>query len=574
LAPLTQPPAYLNGEERTFARTRILLDPAELEDIERKRKKNLEHKREIEAQIAEKRRIKMLEEEVQTLNNIKIEDEARKLSELSQLTEEQRRQQPHYQNLDKILAAKNNKQSDSMATIFQGEKQQQHEENKPAIMDTRSHEIYKKMQEAQLAAAEEKHRRLLKKLKRGGHDTRALESKFAEFKARMLQNANSMSKNNNEWDNEPTGFVNSHQDGGYESYRGGHTALSSVSDHELRLERQKQLLEKSLANKPNKNINTNADSDSSDNSTIKRVFKLLREDSNGLPAEITEEHLKRILNSVTRNDQQQFKLVKDAEKQQHISEKSSKKKQSEETQNVQQQQQQNQAKYGFRNGKPIWNYHNLEGRVAVPNSMKDPFYNERKAFIEERKRRQLEQFKRLSSDGEQPKYSIENEKQQRQHLNQSSRNEAANEQLSTSNRFSSISSTSMTNKHMNLQTTNKPYQQQHQQESIMNLLTRNLANNPIYEEEEDAYLNAQRKLKHSTQANKQQQQAKVLANLHSSSMEDLSIKNGFVPFMRTDEFLNPAHATSPVPPSRESSAIKREREKARQVIFLISFFWF
>ena len=48
--------------------------------MERKKKAALQHKKEIDAQIAEKRRIQQLEEEIQQLNSIKIENEARQIA--------------------------------------------------------------------------------------------------------------------------------------------------------------------------------------------------------------------------------------------------------------------------------------------------------------------------------------------------------------------------------------------------------------------------------------------------------------------------------------------------------------
>jgi hypothetical protein len=44
--------------------------------------------------------------------------------------------------------------------------------------DSRAQEIYRKMQLAELSAAEEKHRKLLKRLKHGGHDTTNLETEL------------------------------------------------------------------------------------------------------------------------------------------------------------------------------------------------------------------------------------------------------------------------------------------------------------------------------------------------------------------------------------------------------------
>jgi len=110
---------------------------------------------------------------------------------------------------------------------------------------------------------------------------------------------------------------------------------------------------------------------------------------------------------------------------------------------------------------------------------------------------------------------------------------------------------------------------QQQGESILNLLTKkNLSNNVIYEDDEDRYL---RPVDNSERGRNQGQMG--VSRFSRTEREDMRVEDmggspmGFVPFMRTDEFLDPAHAASPVPPSRESSAIKQDREKARQAYY-------
>ena len=55
---------------------------------------------------------------------------------------------------------------------FDQESQSSNRNNVP----DKSQDTFKRLQLAELAAAEEKHNRLLKKLKQGGHDTRNLEN--------------------------------------------------------------------------------------------------------------------------------------------------------------------------------------------------------------------------------------------------------------------------------------------------------------------------------------------------------------------------------------------------------------
>ena len=92
-----------NDDDKNFGRTRMLLDPAQIDDMERKRKQALQHKREIDAQIAEKKRIQMLEEEIQALNDLKVENEAKHIKTVNQINQETKRQQPQYANLNANL---------------------------------------------------------------------------------------------------------------------------------------------------------------------------------------------------------------------------------------------------------------------------------------------------------------------------------------------------------------------------------------------------------------------------------------------------------------------------------------
>jgi len=74
----------MGDEEKNFGRTRMLLDPAQIDEMERKKKQALQHKREIDAQIAEKKRIQLLEEEIKVLNDLKVENEAKHIKSINQ----------------------------------------------------------------------------------------------------------------------------------------------------------------------------------------------------------------------------------------------------------------------------------------------------------------------------------------------------------------------------------------------------------------------------------------------------------------------------------------------------------
>lgn len=212
--------------------------------------------------------------------------------------------------------------------------------------------------------------------------------------------------------------------------------------------------------------------------------------------------------------------------------------------------------------KPIWGYRNMEGRKFVPNSVKDPFYNERAKLLEERRKRRAEYF---------AKYN-----------NGQGKNDSSRSQMNTSKtdggRASVSSMYSMSSSNAQSDFINGGGSKKSNGgggESMLNLLTKNLARNTIYEEDENegmnhhhhhqnqnhgqAFLTQQAPIRNPPPPPQQHQQPM------SSNRSELENEFGFVPFMRTNEFLNPAHAGSPIPPSRESSAVKREREKARQV---------
>ncbi len=204
-----------------------------------------------------------------------------------------------------------------MATILQGDSAriEDHDNNLTTRnTETRAQEIFRKMQEAELAAAEEKHKKLLKRLQRGGHDTRQLEKKFAELKARLSGNPNVVLNNNSNNNNN-----NLNSNNGFDLARQNnmHSSMSQVSEHENYLEKQKQILEKKLREKlPPSSFNEINDSNSlnkenydlnnEQKSKIKQIFQLLREDTQGLPAELSEEHLKLLLKQVQNKNNSQL----------------------------------------------------------------------------------------------------------------------------------------------------------------------------------------------------------------------------------------------------------------------------
>lgn len=512
-----------NFEEKSFARTRNLLDPAQIDELERRKKQSLQHKLEIEAQIAEKKRIKMIEEEIQNINNMKIENEALEIKQANKLNEERKKQNLHLQNFEKILNSSRPSNTDLSPSVLQGEYNKYDQETRTMrsnITDTRSQEIYRKMQEAQLAAAEEKHKKLLKRLQKGGHDTSQLEKKFSELKARLTGNPEHLIRDTN------TQMLNHNSDLKLklnESNRINNN-LSNMTErysNEINVDTPyKHSTDKTLENKE------------TESEAVQQIFKLLREKSAGLSAEIREEDLRLLLKNIEKtkaNFKEKEKINNNDKNMKNKLEKDF---------------EDERFKVGVgKDGKPIWNYKNPKGKkVHISNSQKDPFYFKRAQEAEERKLKRIEYYKNFNIR-ERNKIKENNENNIKSYRSDQSNVENFNQALETPHH----------NLHLNL----KKKENKLQNESIMNLLNKNLSKDPIYEQDEDLYLN----------------------NNYSSNIVNLNIKDqdlmnadenyshGYVPFMRTNEILDPIHACSPVPPSRESSAIKRDREKARQVSY-------
>lgn len=507
-----------NFEEKSFGRTRNLLDPAQLDELERRKKQNLQHKLEIEAQIAEKKRIKMIEEEIQNLNNMKIENEAFELKQANKINEERKKQNLHYQNFEKILNSSRPSDTGVSPSVLQGEYNKYDQETKTMrsnITETRSQEIYRKMQEAELAAAEEKHKKLLKRLQKGGHDTSQLEKKFAELKAKLTRNPEHLLKEtypkivNNKTELKLIESNRLHNNVSYMSER----SSNEINDDKTLNQFSTRALE-------NKNKKT-------DGTTIQQIFNLLRENTSGLPAEIKEEDLRLLLKNASNSKEN---LIEKGGKNSDDKEIKNKLEKYLESQRI---------NVGIgKDGKPIWNYKNPKGKKAISNSQKDPFYFERAKKAEERKIQRMKYYKNFNQ-----REKIES-KEKKDHFQNNGPDRLNEENLTVQ----------LENMDENFVLNDTKNQNRMQNESILNLLSKNLANNPIYEEDEDLYLNDHHRINKSD--------SKVIDNFYNN--EDNS-NYGFIPFMRTHEILDPIHAGSPVPPSRESSATKRDREKARQV---------
>ncbi|XP_042535960.1 coiled-coil domain-containing protein 66-like isoform X1 [Dipodomys spectabilis] len=134
--------AVANSQKTNFLRSMTaLLDPAQIEERNRRRQKQLEHQKAITEQVEEKRRKKQLEEEQRR----KEEQE-----EEQRLSREREKMQKQYE--EDIL------------------KQKQKEE----IMTLKTNELYQKMQRAQELAQRLKQEQRIQELAQKGHDTSRL----------------------------------------------------------------------------------------------------------------------------------------------------------------------------------------------------------------------------------------------------------------------------------------------------------------------------------------------------------------------------------------------------------------
>ncbi len=526
----------------------------------------MQHKLDIEAQIAEKKRIKNLEDQVETLGNLKIENEAKKITNALNASEQQKQKQPQYHNFEKILATQNG--PPTMASIMQGsDGSHNDQENQSSRNESdKSQDTFRRLQMAELAAAEEKHKRLLKRLKHGGHDTKNLENKFNDYRNKILSNINPelVSANTSSKNTVSDGLINGR---GIEDQRNKNNTSMSIHP-EAKLERQKLNLEKELIEKKIEE-NDGASFNNLSEQKIKQIFNLLREDTVGLPAEINEEQLKMILARVSENsaDKSGVKNSKTGP-QKPLNNKSLKNQPKPHSADLKAKIKAEESMVGEKKpgGKPIWNPPKPTAKPKMSNSEKDPFYHEKKALIEERRRKRADLHQAMveKNNKKYQEFLLNSKKDHDEKKRQQNNISNADYlQRSGQHRQSIASSSHSTIDNYEDTRNSKPSQG----ESILNLLTKkNLSNNVIYEDDEDTYLRP-------AQSINQGGRNLGASRFSRNERDDLRVEDmggspmGFVPFMRTDEFLDPAHAGSPVPPSRESSAMKQDREKARQAYY-------
>ncbi|XP_011914969.1 PREDICTED: coiled-coil domain-containing protein 66 isoform X5 [Cercocebus atys] len=167
-----------NSKKTNFFRSMTaLLDPAQIEERDRRRQKQLEHQKAITAQVEEKRRKKQLEEEQR-----KKEEEEEEL----RLAQEREEMQKQYE--EDIL------------------KQKQKEE----IMTVKTNELFQTMQRAQELAQRLKQEQRIRELAQKGHDTSRLIKNLGVDTIQMEYNASTNISNSRHDSDEVSGKVNTY----------------------------------------------------------------------------------------------------------------------------------------------------------------------------------------------------------------------------------------------------------------------------------------------------------------------------------------------------------------------------
>ncbi|XP_073888624.1 coiled-coil domain-containing protein 66 isoform X20 [Macaca fascicularis] len=167
-----------NSKKTNFFRSMTaLLDPAQIEERDRRRQKQLEHQKAITAQVEEKRRKKQLEEEQR-----KKEEQEEEL----RLAQEREEMQKQYE--EDIL------------------KQKQKEE----IMTVKTNELFQTMQRAQELAQRLKQEQRIRELAQKGHDTSRLIKNLGVDTIQMEYNASTNISNSRHDSDEVSGKMNTY----------------------------------------------------------------------------------------------------------------------------------------------------------------------------------------------------------------------------------------------------------------------------------------------------------------------------------------------------------------------------
>ncbi|KAM5280070.1 coiled-coil domain-containing protein 66 [Ctenodactylus gundi] len=175
---VTKDVVIANSQKTNFLRSMTaLLDPAQIEERDRRRQKQLEHQKAITAQVEEKRRRKQLEEEQRKKEE---QEEERRLAR------EREEMQKQYQ--EDIL------------------KQKQKEE----IMTLKTNELFQTMQRAQELAQRLKQEQRIRELALKGHDTSRLVKSLGVDTIHVEYNASSNISNSRYDSDEGDNTVNTH----------------------------------------------------------------------------------------------------------------------------------------------------------------------------------------------------------------------------------------------------------------------------------------------------------------------------------------------------------------------------
>lgn len=126
---------------------------------------------------------------------------------------------------------------------------------------------------------------------------------------------------------------------------------------------------------------------------MKQIFKLLREDTTNIPAELTEEQLKLILQRVGSN--KTIDTDTKSQKSQPTNKPYNNKSLIKRAKSFSSNDPKPKLDEKKPGGKPMWNAPKKTGKPKMSNTEKDPFYNEKKALIEERRLKRLEKHQAM-----------------------------------------------------------------------------------------------------------------------------------------------------------------------------------
>ncbi|CAF1248423.1 unnamed protein product [Didymodactylos carnosus] len=507
-------------------RTNLLFGDVRFDD-QVKTAKELERKQwldDLKLQIEENKRQKITQKESERKQDI-LQEQIQPLLEKATHNHYQNRQQNGFsqQNLSpRSNGDKDKGEADKTNILGQPP---QHSQPSSDIQKLNRHEnvvkeTYNKIVEASKMAEFDKRSQLIEKLKRGGHKVDKLQKTLPEIR----------SQNNNNT------TTNSQQKTGDRLFGSNYESSTYNNSHYQHQNKMEPLNLHSDAHRRDEAVNTVDSTFRSDNSVQtdikmqqnKQLFPFGREESD-LPPQVP----KHLLHHQRNKKSVRIKSLGDEqEQQQQQPNRNRRSSASFRTPEAENNSGDTLSQFSSRDlvHRPKWNYQNPEYRQYVPNSKRDPFYEQR---------------------------------QRTKHLENGSYENIDDVQKQTSyNRWNSDSELI----HQQRKTNQQPSQTQNRTRSTI------LRNNNQKDKDESIMnlLKGTDGIKQHHQHQHQHQEAFVTNDKNNN--DDLNYDNvsldkyeNYVPYTRTDEILDPSKAYSPVPNSRQSSAQQQNTRNKTKV---------